>query len=161
MSEVWDAVATRDFRDWRGLPRDARYADFDARFPRLTDAEARGLLGSANEITYYRVHVAEGYPQHLKAWRQDTRLVLIEATLPVLATPLPELTAALGEPAALLDFRWDVLDVPEGVHVHPDRGIALFVGPEGQLLRLSLFAPCDLAEYMATRRTTDRLVERP
>lgn len=161
MPEVWNAIASRHFRGWQGLPGDADYAEFDARFPRLVDAEARGLLGSANEPAYYRVHVAEGYPQHLKAWRKDTRLVLVEATLPKLSDSLDELTSDLGEPAARLDYSWDVLQVPKGAKIYPGRGIALFIGPEQQLLRLSLFASCELADYLATRHYDTRLVERP
>lgn len=157
----WDMIGSRDFRGWHGLPEDASYAEFETRFPRLMDAEARGLLGTGNEVAYYRMHVAEGYPQHLKAWRQDAGLILVEATLPQLRGPLDELRAELGEPAALLDHTWDTYRVVEGARIHPARGIALFVGPEQQLLRLSLFAPCELADYLATRHHVTRLVERP
>lgn len=159
--DVWNAIAAREFRGWQGLPGDADYAEFDARFPRLVDAEARGLLGSANEVAHYRMHVAEGYSQHLKAWRQDTRLVLVEATLPKLRDSLDELTSELGEPEAWLDYSWDVLEVSRGARIYPRRGIALFAGPERQLLRLSLFSSCELADYLATRHYENRLVEQP
>ena len=154
--EAWDLIASRDFRSWRGLPAEAAYADFEARFPRLMDAEARGLLGTENAIGHYRMHTADGYPQHLKAWRSESRLILVEATLPQLRTPLEELIPELGEPAARLDFTWDVLRVSRGARIHPDRGIALFVGPERQLLKLSLFEAGELSGYLATRHHEDR-----
>jgi hypothetical protein len=103
---------------------------------------------------------SRGYPQHLKAWRQGTRLVLVEATLPKLSGSLDELTSDLDEPAARLDYSWDVLRVPKGARIYPERGIALFICPEQQLLRLSLFASCELADYLATRHYDNRLVER-
>ncbi|WP_433271533.1 hypothetical protein ACQPZF_12645 [Actinosynnema sp. CS-041913] len=156
---IWQHVDTGDFTGWPGLPADADYAEFDARFPRLVDGEARGMLGSSFELAYYTVHVAQRYPQHLKAWRQDTRLVLVEATLPNLATSPADLTAALGEPATRLNYHWDVLTVPEGAHVYPDRGITVCIGPEGQVLRLSLFTPCELDSYLRTRHHESRLIE--
>jgi len=156
-----DHIARRDFREWRGLPHDAGYAEFEARFPRLVDAEAVGLLGTAHVPARYRIHVAEGYPQHLKAWYVDAHLILVEATLPQLASTVADLLEALGEPAARLDSSWGVLTVPGGLRVHPDRGIAVFVGPESQVLRVSLFAPGTPDDFTQRLRVESQVVERP
>ncbi|WP_433273107.1 hypothetical protein ACQPZF_18155 [Actinosynnema sp. CS-041913] len=154
-------IETRDFRGWRGLPEDADYAEFQARFPRLVDADARGLLGSANEPAYFSVHIGDGYPQHLTAWRRDTRLLMVETELPRMVTPLDDLTAELGEPAARLDYFWGILTVPEGAHIYPGNGITLFIGPERQVLKFALFTPCDLEEYLRTRHHDPRMVPLP
>ena len=157
----WDAIARRDFTDWHGLPADAAYASFDDRFPRLSDAEAAGMLGSHNVPARYRVHVAEGYPLNLQAWFMGSRLVLIEADVPRLVGAPAELFDALGPPAATVDFTWDVLAVPQGGHIHPDRGITVFVGPEGQVLRLALYAPTDVAHYHTELHHETKLTELP
>lgn len=107
------------------------------------------------------MHVAEGYPQHLKAWYPGPHLVLIETTLPSLVHPVGELATEMGEPAAALDYWWDVLRVSGGARVYPERGIVLFIGPESQLLRLSLFTPCNLGEYLRTLHSETRMVELP
>jgi hypothetical protein len=158
---TWDAIARRDFTDWQGLPDDASYADFGARFPRLVDAEAVGLLGSQRVSARYRVHVADGYPQNLRAWYIGPRLVLVEASLPQLAGSTSDLLDGLGEPTTTIDFAWDVLTVPSGGHIHAERGISLFLGPESQVLRLSLYAPTDADGYLATLHHETALVERP
>lgn len=67
----------------------------------------------------------------------------------------------MGEPAATLDYWWDVLRVSSGARVYPQRGIFLFIGPESQLLRLSLFTSCDLSEYLRTLHSETRMVELP
>lgn len=160
-SDVWDAIAGRDLRGWSGLPPGVSYASFDARFPRFVDAEAVGRLGRTHEPAGYRVHVAEGYPDNLKAWFRGPTLVLVEAALPRLVHSVPDLMADLGDPADRLDDVWGVLTVPGGTRVYPGRGIAVFVGPEGQLLRVSLFAPVTLDEYLDRLRPTSELTERP
>lgn len=160
-SSTWDAIAGRDFRDWHGLPRYAAYAEFEQRFPRLTDAEASGFLGSANIRARYRVHTAPGYPQHLRGWYVGPELVLVEATLPQLTHSATDLLTALGEPAAQLESRWGVLDVPGGLKVYPRRGIAVFVGPESQVLRLYLFTPGQLEDFLQRLHYKSRLEERP
>jgi hypothetical protein len=161
MAGVWELLAGRDFRSWQGLPESARYADLDARFPRLTDAEGVGFLGSRPTKATFRVHVADGYPMNFRAWYDDGRLLLIQARLPRLATTAEELLAALGQPATLIDHTWDVLRVPNGLRIHPDRGIAVFLGPEEQVLELALFTPCPLAEYLERLHRDASPTERP
>lgn len=162
MTAAWDAIARRDLRSWRGLPAGAPYADFTARFPRVVDAEALGLLGRAHDPARYTVHEGEGYSDNLTAWFQGPTLVVVEAARPRLAHSVDDLVAELGEPAARLDDRWGVLAVAGGNRIHPDRGLALFVGPEGQALRVTLFAPCGLDDYLDhVRPATEPLEERP
>jgi hypothetical protein len=101
--------------------------------------------------TRYRMHVGEGYPQHLKAWFVELTVVLVEASLPQIADP-DGLIREFGEPAARLDSTWGVMTVRGGLHVYPDRGIALFIGPESQVLRVSLFAPTNLDDFVRQRK---------
>lgn len=162
----WDAVARRDLVGWRGLPAHATVAEVDRRFPRVARAVGRGLLGHDRVPQLFGVHRAEGYPLDLMAWHDDRgRLLLLEAELPDLATPPSTppstLLADLGEPAATADHRWDVLDVPGGVRIHPDRGITVFVGPEGQVVRLLLYAPTDLATYLSRLHRAPTTIELP
>jgi hypothetical protein len=159
---AWDAVERADFGAWTGLPSPAPYAGFERRFPRLVDGEARVLLGSEAVEARYRIHVGDAYPQHLRVSYAGDEIVLVEADLPRLAQPVPELLAALGEPAERLDDVWGVLRLPGGLHVHPERGIAVGVGPEGQVLHVELFAAGDLDTYLRTRRHGPApLTERP
>jgi hypothetical protein len=158
----WEAIARRDFVGWRGLPDDVTIADVDTHFPRVTRATGQGFLGTDQVPERFSVHRAEGYPLDLLAWHdQSDRLVLVEAELPDLATLPTLLLADLGEPAATADHRWDVLDVAGGVHVHPERGITLFVGPEGQIVRLLLYVPTDLATYVSRRHRSPTTTELP
>jgi hypothetical protein len=160
---MWDAVERADPAAWHGLPRPAPYASLERRFPRLVEQEARVLLGSENVEARYRVHTGERYPQNLTvAYLPAGDVVLVEAELPRLAQPVPEVLAALGEPAARLDVTWGVLTVPDGLLVWPERGLALAVGPEGQALRLSLFETMEVDTYLRTRhRTPAPMTERP
>jgi hypothetical protein len=140
----------------------APYADLERRFPRLYEQEARILLGSELVEAHYRVHGGERYPQHLQVSYIGATVVLVEADLPRLAQPVPELLQALGKPAAALDVTWGVLTVAGGLHVHPDRGLAVSIGPETQVLRVELFASTDLATYQRQiRHTAEPMTERP
>jgi hypothetical protein len=157
----WNAITERDFRRWWGLPESAAYADFDEHFPRLQDAEALGLLGARNMPRRYRIHVAQGYPHNLQAWFDGPTLVLVETKLPQLPYETGDLLEALGEPTALLDAHWGALRVVDGLRVHADRGIAVLVGPEFQVLELSLFAHSSLEGYLAHLHRESQLIERP
>jgi hypothetical protein len=157
---AWDAIARRDLRDWGGLPHQAQYEDFDTRFPRLVDDEGTGLLGAAKVPARYRMYVADGYPSNLQAWHVGQRLVLVEATLPELIAP-DELVSKLTVPTETLDFVWGVMRVADGAKIFPERGIVLYIGPEGQILRFSLFEPTTAAEYMRTLHYESELVELP
>ena len=148
-STPWVAISRRAFVGWRGLPANALAAEIDARFPRVGGV-GQGFLGKASAPARFTVHRAEGYPLDLMSWQDDDgRLLLVEAELPDLATPAEDLLADLGEPAATADHRWDVLDIPDGVHLHPDRGITVFVGPDRQVVRLLLYTRTDLALYLS------------
>ncbi len=105
--------------------------------------------------------VADGYPDNLTAWFLGPTLVLVEAALPSLAHPVADLLADLGDPEARLDDRWGVMTVAGGTRVYPGRGIAVFVGPEGQALRVSLFAPVTLDAYIDRLRRHSELTELP
>lgn len=158
---VWRDLAELDLRDWRGLPERAPYADFDAHFERVADAYAVGLLGRTNVPARYRVYAADGFPLNLRAWYRGDQLVLVDGELPALSTPVADLRAGWGEPAGRLDGWFDVLHLPGGVLVFPDRGAAVLAGPEGQALWLAVFSPCDLAGYVETLHPSTRVRELP
>jgi hypothetical protein len=153
-TSIWDAVAARDYRGWRGIPASAPYAGLEARFPRLVEMAAPGRLGSAGRPVPYRYHVAYGYPQNLRVWFDGPLVALVQADLPHLAHRTGDLLADLGAPAARLDHRWDVVLVRGGARLYPDRGIAVFTDHASALVRLALFARCPLSEYLARLHMT-------
>ncbi len=159
---AWRAVARADFTQWHGLAVPAPYAEFERQFPRLYEQESRVLLGRDHIEARYRIHDGQRYPQHLWVAYVDADVVLIEAQLPDLAQPVPDLTGTLGEPQARLDTQWGVLRIPGGLRVYPERGLALAIGPEGQVLRIELFAAGDLDTYQnAVRHIEAPMTERP
>ena len=156
---AWKRVTDREFRDWQGLPAGVRYTDFDGRFPRLANAEAVGLMGRSLVSARYRMHVAEGYPQNLKAWFAAGQLLAVDAVLPDLAHSAEELRSALGDPSLRLDSVWEGSPMPGALQVFASRGVALLEGPGSQVLRLVLFRPDD--DFVKRVHTESRPVERP
>ena len=143
------AIAVRDFRTWHGLPQDCSYAEFDARFARMSDGHAVGNLGRTARMVSYRTHVVSGYKTGVHAWFEDDIIQLIELNFPSLPHPSSELSRSLGPAAAKIDYNLDIAVIPGGAWIYPNRGIALFVdGPLGEVMKIGVFHPCDLEYYL-------------
>lgn len=142
------ALARRDFLDWRGLAPETSLADVAAVFPVEDDWRGAGHLGEeGREMSWLSVE-AEGYPQGLRVWLDQDRVVLIDAESPALSTGLPALLRAIGEPEARWEAYLGTLLIPGSEWVYPGRGLTLHVNPEnGILLRLLAYAPTTLEGY--------------
>lgn len=161
-AEAWKAVTARDYRNWKGLPAGCRVSQVDAALPRLRDEHGIGKLGKANHPAMFRMHVAQGYPRNLKVWFREDHVVLIEADLPKLAYPSSDLLKSLGEPEARIDTHLDVLPVSGGAWVYAKRGITVFLDVGlTEVMRLALYPPCSLKEYLEEVHPDRQMRERP
>ena len=161
-SKVWSAIAAREYRNWNGLPVTCTYSLFDTAFARLRDEYGQGGLGSAYRQTMYRMHVAEGYPHNLKVWFREDSIVLIEIGYPVLPYPSHELLRNLGEPEIKLNYYLDVMPIPNGAWVYPDRGLTLFLDAgHTEVMWVALFQSCSAAKYLEEVHPETRVQELP
>ncbi len=154
-------IDRRDFRGWAGLPPRLSPAQVASRYPPAFEGEGTGVLGTRRIRATFTVHSADGYPHPLRAWSLDDQVILIDIDLPPLISSTQELLEDLGPPEAALEGAFGVLTVPGGLRVHAERGAAVFVGPEGQVLSLQLFPPTGLGDYLERLRPSSKLTERP
>jgi hypothetical protein len=146
--QAWDAIGSRDFRAWTGLPEGCGYTALDAVFPRVADAYGQGTLGRRNQSATYRMHAVEGPPYGARVWFRGDRIVLVELEFPALPHPSRDLLRALGEPEARLDAHVDIMPVPAGAWVYAARGITLFLDVGfTEVMRVVLYHPCTAEEY--------------
>jgi hypothetical protein len=142
------ALACRDFLDWRGLAPETSLADVAAVFPIEDDWRGAGHLGEEGQEVSWLSAEAEGYPQGIRIWLDQDRVVLIDGESPELSAGLPALLQAIGTPEARLDAYLGMLLIPESEEVYPGRGLTLHINPEnGILLRLLAYAPTTLEDY--------------
>ncbi|HET7461252.1 MAG TPA: hypothetical protein VFJ82_08380 [Longimicrobium sp.] len=145
---AWNAIGSRDFRAWAGLPEGCGYAALDAVFPRVAEAYGEGTLGERYQPATYRMHAVEGPPYGARVWFRGDRVVLVELEYPGLPHPSRELLQSLGEPQARLDAYVDVMPVPGGAWVYAARGITLFLDSgHTEVMRVALYHPCTPEEY--------------
>lgn len=145
-----EAIAGRDFRHWSGFPPDCAYTAFDARFPTVHRHYGSGRLGRTGRVADYRMHPIDGYKLDARVWFVEDAPVLIELYYPLLPHAADVLTGSLGEPAARVDYQAEVMPVPRGAWVYPDRGIALFMDRSGRVvMHIGLFPACELDHYLA------------
>lgn len=154
------AFAESSFAGWVGLPRGCTMADVTDAFPLLNQGVGSGHLGRSQRQAEFRMVVAEGYAQPVRAWFDAGSLIMLDAEQPEPGFDLSGLLEKLGPPDALLDFFWDVIEIEKGERVYAARGIVFFVNPgNGRLLRLTVFNPTTLDEYYENLRLEFRMRE--
>jgi hypothetical protein len=108
------------------------------------------------------MHVAEGYPHHLKVWFRDEAIALIEIRYPALPYPSNELLGQLGDPDARLDYYLDIMPVLKGALVFPTRGITLYLDSGlTEVMWITLYRSCTLAEYLEEIHPDTQMWELP
>lgn len=141
-----DTFSSRNFGDWNGLPANCSLPDVLSYFGMDTANPINGQLG--NSAALYIALPVEGFQNPLRFWFRDETLILIEAEYPEIEGDLAQLQADLGSPTAQLSFNWRDLTLDEAQWVYADRGIALIINPDNQLLLyLSVFTPTTLNDY--------------
>jgi hypothetical protein len=157
---VWEQILKRDFTSWNGIPSECDYTAFDNSFQRISDIVGTGTLGEFFIPSHYRVYIVNGYSGNLRVWCREKELVLIEANAPQLKQPVGVLLDVLGEPLKKLSYYWDVMEVPEGEWIYPQKGIVLFFDYSREnILRISLFHSCNLKYYIQNIRFIYEKVE--
>lgn len=147
--EAWSIIESRAWRDWKGLPTCSVEA-WSARFPSLSKAHGRGLLGEEPAPAEVRSLSLSGYDHPLEVWSRAGEVVLVAVEYPGDDAGLRALSGELGEPSARLDWAQRTLTYREAARVFPARGVALLDAVDGSVvLRVNLFAPQDAASYAA------------
>jgi hypothetical protein len=148
-----DLLATNRLAAWQGLPHDC---DIDALSRRLgapLGGPARATLGQEQRPTEFMVFRLDGQSRPLRAFEEQRRVLLLDLEYPVFDDDADELRTALGDPAARLDFPWNVLLLKEAEWVYPARGLTLYINPDTRkVLRWAVYAPTDLDAYMRRLR---------
>jgi len=139
-------IAHRELAGWDGLPAGLAPRELFAELP-ADQAWGRRPLGEDFAHADFAVLDIAGYYRPTVSVR-DGEVVLFDAMNPELPDGLGPISAALGEPAAMLDYDHGTLPVPQGEWPYPARGITLFVNTTAEtVLHLALFAPTTLDDY--------------
>ncbi|MDQ2807307.1 MAG: hypothetical protein M3Z04_10420 [Chloroflexota bacterium] len=157
------ALETRDFLDWQGLPDACTAHDLWADVPQDLSDLPRRLLGDKAEAAVFVLLDLPGYYRPLASFCAG-KLVLFDGTNPELAGGFAPLRANLGEPVARLDWYHGTLPIPAGEWVYPARGITVFVNTTAEeILHIALYRSTSLATYCSSLRPNlrKRLNPRP
>lgn len=141
------ALVAVDLVDWHGLPR---LTVSELLGDRAEDAgRGPGALGEQRRPSTWLSMDAPAYRSGLRAWVVDDVVVAIEGRHPATPDGDPVAAPALGEPALRLDATLGRLTLDGAERVHPDRGIAVQVNPDNDLLlAVVVFPPCTAREYV-------------
>jgi len=135
--------AQQHFEQWTGLPTNCSLVEVLAQFKRLNNGVGYGTLGT--EPAQFLMVVVPNYPEPVRVWYRSEQVVLLDVAYPDF---LKGKVAALGEPAARLDYYWKRLLIPGGLWVFPSKGLALYVNSaNGALIHLTVFSPTTLEQY--------------
>ena len=142
------AFGRRNFAGWTGLGKDCALDDLRAAGGRVGDAPASGRLGSPTRQALFHAVTLGQAAGPTRAWIAGDVVELLDSELPAVPGGPAALKEPLGAPAVRRPARWDVLELPDGEWVWPDRGLAALVGGDGKrVLRLLAFVPVPLAIY--------------
>lgn len=121
--------------EWRGLPPDCTLAMVRAEFTvPADDWYATGYLGEEPREYRWRSAMAPTFPDSVRVWYADDRVVVLDSEVSGDARRYEGLVAKLGEPEATLDTFFGNAALPGAEWVYPDRGLALHIEPETQVV---------------------------
>ncbi|MBE9183028.1 hypothetical protein IQ268_31325 [Oculatella sp. LEGE 06141] len=142
--------AKQDWLHWQGLPT-CTLSTVAQMLP-LSDGVGSGNVGEQT-AHFHRLHLP-GYGQPVRLWfTENEQVLLLDVAHPSPSASLETLLAQLGEPDAKLDTHWNVLSLPQSEWLYAQRGLALWINPENQvILHLAVFAPTTLEQYSHTLR---------
>lgn len=160
--DALQALARRDLSGWTGLPADTSLADVRAVFELDESWQGEAPLGSGRIRTPWLAAGAPGFDEGLSVWVDGPRVLMIDARYPVLPVSPQTLLDAFGPPAERLDSYLGPLPIAGAEQVFPERGITLYINPDnGKLLRVAVFSPVTLADYMSRLRLDLRTTRLP
>ena len=147
-----EALALKEFRDWRGLPPDCAMRDVLSVFRAQDSWMGRAKLGSEYVNTNFRFVIATDWEAPLRVWLRPGVVVQIEAESPEL--DMARLVADLGRPEfTKLDAHYGVALLPRSEWLCAERGIAFQTDSAGvHVLLLYVFAATTADEYVRTLR---------
>jgi hypothetical protein len=148
--EAKQAIATRHFVGWRGLPAGCTS---DAMFGvKFEEKEWPARILGKKSTRWLELEGVPGYDEPIVSVRSNV-VVMFDGMNPELDGGWAPLKADLGEPEAKLDWYRDTLLMKEGEWVYPARGITIFGRAAGDdALHIAVYAPTTLAEYKASLR---------
>jgi hypothetical protein len=148
-----ELLAAARFGEWQGLPSTCSIDDLSRRFGPPLGGPARAALGEDQLPTDFMVFGLNGQSRPLRVFEEHRRVLLLDLEYPTLGGDADTLQAALGAPAARLDFPWNVLLLKDAEWVYPGRGLTLFINPDTRkILRWAVYTPTDLETYMRRLR---------
>ena len=116
------------------------------------DPNDRWILGTGRSTGIDVHYFSSAKLKEIHAWvDQNDRVVLLDTDLPP-GEPAAY-TAALGEPAARLDYQFAGATLPRAEQVWLQKGAVVVVG--AKLIRVGVFAPTTLADYEASLRRVE------
>jgi hypothetical protein len=125
------------------------------------EGEGRSRLGEPARTVSFVVVPLAGAPRGAKVWLEEDAVLAVQIELPPLAD-LPALLSELGPPAAKLDWTWDVVAVPGGEWVWPDRGLTLALDRSGaKVVKAWFYPPTTAADWSARLRPAGKVREEP
>ncbi|MBE9183027.1 hypothetical protein IQ268_31320 [Oculatella sp. LEGE 06141] len=138
-------LAEQDWSHWQGLPP-CTVSTVTQVFPLASDAIGLGRVGE--QTAHFQMLRVPGYAQPVRLWFTGNEQVLLLDVAYPFSSGLDALLAQWGEPDARLDARWNVVTLPQGEWVYAQRGLALWINPENQvLLHMAAFTPTSLRQY--------------
>ncbi|MBL8622200.1 MAG: hypothetical protein JNK64_12880 [Myxococcales bacterium] len=144
------AVASRRFIGWRGLPAGCDPSalvgvGFD-------DTWGMRKLGDRFQPARMRLLEWPGYYRPLVSVR-DGAVVMIDGTNPELDGGWAALAADLGAPEATRDFVHGTTPMGGGERVYASRGITVFVNPDNDfVVHVAVYPPTTVADYLERLR---------
>ncbi len=155
-------LARRDLSDWTGLPADTTLADVRTVFELDESWQGESRLGSARIPTAWLAAGAPGFDEGLSVWVDDSKVLMIDARYPTLPVSPQALLEHFGPPAECLESYLGPLPIESAEQVFPEHGITLYINPDnGKLLRIAVFNPVSLAEYLRRLRLDLRTTRLP
>ncbi len=139
------ALAEGRWPEWRGLPGGCTLAALDAAFGGSTVLDAETTLGS--ERTVCTRSSMNDLP--LTVWHQAQQALLVEYEIPESPVEAPTFGKAT---VFRFDVAWGLGILARGEWVVPDRGLALIVRPDGNVVGCLGFTATDIDHYAAALR---------
>ncbi|MDH3600590.1 MAG: hypothetical protein OEU26_13220 [Candidatus Tectomicrobia bacterium] len=158
---IRQAIKTRDFVGWNGLPASCAPSDLFDDFP--VDPSDRPVrpLGELFQPSVFVLLDIDGYYRPTASIR-DNELVLFDGMTPDLLGGFARLRDDLGGPAARLDWFYGTLEIPNGEWVYPERGITIFLNTStDKALHIAVYQRTDLDNYVSTLRPNLRKKLKP
>jgi hypothetical protein len=138
-----------DFSNWTGLSSDCTpevIVQFAGGSP---GSYGQTFMGSKRLATTFLMLNFKGYDEPVQLNTREGKVVCLLVNFPDLENA-PAIAKTLGEPAAKLDFYYDIMLNRSGEWVYPAQGITLFMNSDrSNAVKLMVYPPMTLERYQA------------